>query len=249
MVKSIYNHCDFILVQSKSFIEPVISVGAAREKVKYFPNWAETLYQPLELAETALEREQVPNDGFVVMFAGNLGVAQSLDTILEVAERLREENIYWVFLGDGRRRNWLQEVVEDKQLNKVHVLGSRPMETMPAYFSLAGTMLVTLKDDPVMATTIPGKVQSYLACGKPIVGALNGMGAKVINESLAGYSVASGDIDGLINVILRMKSMSPEELESMGRSARYYYEQNFDREKLLIQLEEWMKEPAEELKK
>jgi len=242
MVKKIYHGCDAVLVQSRSFIEPVVSVGAERSKLRYFPNWAESLYQPVQLSASAAEREDVPSDGFVVMFAGNLGAAQSLDTIIAVAEVLKNEPIYWVFLGDGRRRVWLENMVADKQLDKVMVLGSRPMESMPAYFSLADAMLVTLKDDPVMATTIPGKVQSYLACGKPVIGALNGAGASVIDESKAGYSVPSDDVEALTQAVLRMSALSEAERKSMGQAARCYYQQHFDRDMLVGQLEEWMAE-------
>lgn len=241
-VKNIYRQCDFILVQSKSFIESVIAVGPEREKVRYFPNWAESLYKPVQLEVNAPERQEVPSSGFVVMFAGNLGVAQSLDTIVAAAEKLKEENVHWVFLGDGRRRGWLEDLVAKKQLDKVHILGSRPIETMPAYFSLADAMLVTLKDDPVMATTIPGKVQSYLACGRPVIGALNGAGAEVIGESSAGYSVRSNDIEGLVQAVLKMSCLSDNERDEMGEAARHYYENNFDRGILVHQLEMWMEE-------
>jgi glycosyltransferase involved in cell wall biosynthesis len=242
VVKWIYRRCDWILVQSKSFVDPLIVVGAESEKVKYFPNWAESLYKPVQLDKNSPERKEVPDDGFVVMFAGNLAVAQSLDTIIGAAEKLKEENIHWVFLGDGRRRMWLQEQVAEKQLKKIHLLGSRPVESMPAYFSLADAMLVTLKDDPVMATTIPGKIQSYLACGKPIIGALNGAGAEVIEESHSGYCVASSDVEGLANAVYKMSQLSMEQREDIGRLSRQYYEQNFDREMLINQLQEWMKE-------
>ncbi|NOQ76566.1 MAG: glycosyltransferase [Methylococcaceae bacterium] len=242
MVKSIYRCCDCILVQSKSFVEPAIAVGAEREKIKYFPNWAEALYRPVQLGRDAIERREVPTDDFVVMFAGNLGAAQSLDTIIAAAEKLKEENIQWIFLGNGRSRDWLQDMVTAKQLNKVHLLGSRPMETMPNYFSLADVMLVTLKDDPVMASTIPGKMQSYLACGRPIIGALNGAGAEVIDGSFSGYSVAADDIDGLVESVLKMSKLSDKERNDMGASARLYYENNFDRNMLVHQLELWMEE-------
>lgn len=240
MMKKIYQYCDCILVQSESFIEPVVSVGADRNKVKYFPNWAEALYKPTKLASDAPERKEVPSNGFVVMFAGNLGVAQSLDSIISAADALKNENIYWVFLGDGRRRSWLEEVVDEKQLEKVVVLGSRPIETMPAYFSLADAMLVTLKDDPLMSTTIPGKLQSYLACGKPIIGALNGAGKKVIDNSFSGYSVKSDDVDALVDAVIKMSHLSGSKVDKMGDSARTYYVENFDRGKLINELEVWM---------
>jgi glycosyltransferase involved in cell wall biosynthesis len=242
MVKNIYKRCDWVLVQSKSFVEPVIVAGAEREKVKYFPNWAESLYKPVQRDKNSPERKEIPDDGFVVMFAGNLAVAQSLDTIISAAEKLKKENIHWVFLGDGRRRIWLQEQIVEKKLEKVHLLGSRPVESMPAYFSLADAMLVTLKDDPVMATTIPGKIQSYLACGKPIIGALNGAGAEVIEESHSGYCVVSADIEGLANAVYKMSQLSAEKREDIGRLARQYFEKKFERGMLISQLEERMKE-------
>ncbi|ATX80273.1 Glycosyltransferase involved in cell wall bisynthesis [Mariprofundus aestuarium] len=241
MVKKIYQGCDRILVQSQGFVEPAVAAGAEREKIKYFPNWAESLYQPKELEPSAEERLEIPSAGFVMMFAGNLGAAQSLDTIVSAAELLKEENIHWVFLGDGRRRGWLQSEVDNKQLDKVYLLGSRPMEMMSAYFSLADALLVTLRDDPVMATTIPSKVQSYLACGRPVIGALNGTGAKVVLESGAGYCVASGDAKGLAQAVLKMSQLSDAERDEMGLSAHRYYKKNFDRDMLVNQLEEWMR--------
>ena len=243
MVKWIYQGCDSILVQSRGFIEPAITVGAKREKIQYFPNWAESLYKPVVLNPNAPERNEIPDHDFVLMFAGNLGAAQSLDTIIDVAEILKNNNIHWVFLGDGRRKKWLQNEVLNRELSeKVHILGSRPMETMPAYFSLANAMLVTLRDDPVMATTIPSKMQSCLACAKPIIGALNGEGAKVIEESGAGYCVSSGDVEGLAEAVLEMSLLSNTERNEMGQSALRYYKKNFDREKLVSQLETWMKD-------
>jgi colanic acid biosynthesis glycosyl transferase WcaI len=242
MMKKIYQGSDRILVQSKGFIEPVVAIGAERNKIAYLPNWAEPLYQPVCLEPGAAEREKVPSGGFVVMFAGNLGIAQSLDTIIGAAEKLKDENIYWVFLGDGRRRAWLENIVVEQQLDKVCLLGSHPIEAMPAYFSLADVMLVTLKDDPIMATTIPGKMQSYMACGKPIIGALNGAGATVIEESLSGYCVEPGDIDELSRAVLDMSRLDNKKRREMGAFARYYYEKNFDREMLICQLEGWMEE-------
>ncbi len=242
LVRWIYNHCDYILVQSKSFVAPVVAAGAEEEKIHYFPNWAEALYQPITLPSDAKEREEVPSDGFVAMFAGNLGSAQSLETIVGAAKQLKDENIYWVFLGDGRRREWLEKEVSDQGLTKVKVLGRKAMETMPAYFALADVMLVTLRDDPVMATTIPGKVQSYLACGKPIIGALNGSGQTVIQESGAGYCVDSGDEHGFAQYVLEMSKLSAEERSQMGQAARDYYLAHFDREYLVQKLEQHMQE-------
>ena len=245
LVRWIYKHCDTILVQSKGFIKPAIAAGAEDKRVLYFPNWAEALYQPVVLPNDAKEREEVPSDGFIAMFAGNLGSAQSLETIMDAAEKLKDKNIYWVFLGDGRRREWLEKEVLGKGLVKVKVLGRRNMETMPAYFSLADVMLVTLRDDPIIATTIPGKVQSYLACSKPIIGALNGSGQEVIQESKAGYCVASGDVEGFSDAVLTMSNQTSEQCTEMGEKARQYYLEHFDREHLVQELEQRMLESSQ----
>ena len=242
MVRWIYRNCDRILLQSKSFVQPVLNVGAEEQQLRYFPNWAEALYQSVVPAEKAVERKEMPDSGFVVMFAGNLGAAQALDSIVEAAECLKDRDIHWVILGDGRRRAWLESQVQAKCLAKVHILGSRPMQTMPTYFALADAMLVTLKDDPVMSTTIPGKVQSYLACGRPIIGALSGAGADVIHESGAGYVVPPDDVHGLARVVGEMSRLPVVERNKMGKAARDYYEQHFERDMLIDQLESWMQE-------
>jgi len=240
MVKWIYLRCDKVAVQSTGFFAPAIKAGADKEKVVYFPNWAESLYQPVTLSHDAPERLDMPDDGFVAMFAGNLGAAQSLETILDAAEMTKGQLIHWVFLGDGRRREWLQEQITRRQMDRVHWLGSHPVEAMPAYFSLADAMLVTLRSDPVMTTTIPGKVQSYLACARPVIGALDGEGAKVIQESGAGFCVPSGDAEGLANAVMKMNTMSKGERDVMGDAAIAYYKEHFDRENLVSQLETWM---------
>jgi len=241
MMKWIYRRCDFILVQSKAFFEPVIQSGADRERIHYFPNWAEGIFKPVTLLEDAPERKEIPKKGFIVMFAGNLGAAQSLETILDAAEKLKGALIHWVILGDGRRREWMQDQVHKRKLEQcVHLLGGRPVSTMPAYFSLADVMLVTLRSDPIFAATIPGKIQSYLACGRPIVGALDGEGARVIRESGAGFAVEADDGEALAKSVLEMCKMGSNEQRAMGDSAMTYYRQNFDREKLIDQLETWV---------
>jgi len=245
MVRWIYRRCDRILVQSQGFIQPAIAVGAERNKIVYFPNWAESLYRPLASNEVNIGEVHLP-DGFKVMFAGNMGEAQSLETVLQAAELLRDEkDIHWVMIGDGRRRAWMEQAVNDLTLEeKVHFLGRHPMSTMPDFFACADAMLVTLRADSVMATTIPGKVQSYLACARPVIGALDGEGAKVIQESGSGFCVPTGDAEGLADAVVKMKNMTKADRQAMGNAGELYYKKHFDREKLVSQLEAWMTDMA-----
>lgn len=243
LVRFTYRRCDRILVTSRGFMPRVEGMGAEAEKIDYWPQWAETLYQPVALEREAPERKEMPQD-FRIMFAGNIGAAQSFETILGAAEKLREyPEIHWVILGDGRMRKWVRKRIEQLGLEgKIHLLGRRPMESMPRYYALADVLLVTLKKNLIFSLTIPGKVQSYLACERPIVAALGGEGARVIKEAGAGLVAPAEDADALAGAVLAMYHMPPEERAGMGRRGRAYFEEHFEREKLLDRLEGWMAE-------
>ena len=247
VVRYIYRHCDRVLVQSEGFAPRVEAVGARPTDVFYLPNWAEALYEPVELEDDAPERGEMP-EGFRVMFAGNVGAAQSFETILGAAEKLKGyPEIQWVILGDGRRRPWVERRVSEFGIeDRFHLLGRRPVETMPRYLSLADALLVTLNKDPVLSLTIPSKTQPYMACGRPILAALDGEGARVVEEAGAGFAASAEDPGALAEAVLGLYEASPEEREEMGRRGRVYFEEHFEREKLLDRLEGWMNELVEE---
>ncbi len=247
MVAWIYRRCDRVLVQSKGFIEPAVAAGAERGRIRYLPNWAEDYYRPVTVEEDAPERREMPQ-GFRIMFAGNLGEAQSLETIVAAAERLADlPDIQWIMIGDGRRKAWMEQQVEKLGLEqRFHFLGRRPAEQMPRYFALADALLVTLRKDPVFALTIPSKIQSYLACGRPILAALDGEGAGIIREAAAGLAVPAGDDKALAEAVRSLHAMSAEERRAMGASGRAFFEREFMAEKLVDRLEGWMNELVKE---
>lgn len=243
LVRYIYRRCDHLLVQSRTFADPVKKLGARPDRVVYFPNSAEELYQPMTLPENAPERAMLPA-GFRVMFAGNIGASQDFETILGAAERLKTyKDIHWVVLGDGRRAGWVVQEVRRRALgDTVHLLGKHPVASMPSFFALADVMLATLKRDPIFALTIPSKVQSYLACGRPIVAALDGEGARIIAEAGAGTAAPAEDSAALADAVLNMYRMSPDRRAAMGASGRSYFLANFERNLLLDRLDRQMKE-------
>ncbi len=178
------------------------------------------------------------------MFAGNIGVAQDFDTILSAAEKLRDfTDIKWIVLGDGRQSEWVAEQIKSRGLiNAVHLLGRHLPETMPAFFAQADAMLVTLRKEPIFELTVPGKIQSYMACGKPIVAAVDGEGGRIIIESGAGLAASSGDADALAQSVLDMYRLPREEREAMGMRGQQFCADNFDRDMLINRLEGWMGE-------
>lgn len=243
LVRFIYRQCDRILVASKGFIPSIEAMGGEHGKMCYFPNWAEALYKPGRMSNEAHAHDELPK-GFRVMFAGNIGVAQDFTTILTAAEKLKDyPDVHWIIVGDGRMFDWVKEQVEARGLTaNVHLLGRHPQEAMPRFFALAHAMLVTLKRDPIFALTVPGKIQSYLACGKPIIAALDGEGARLVEESGCGLSCPAEDADALAKAVLTMYHMPEAGREEMGKRGREYCESNFERNMLIARLEKWMQE-------
>ena len=243
LVRFIYKHCDKILVQSPAFKPMIEKQQVVPGRIAYFPNSVEKIYQPMVI-HTDIEGQSRLPSGFNVMFAGNIGFAQDFETILSTANILRKyRDINWIILGDGRARHWVElQVVKRELTDSVHLLGGYPMETMPQFFSLADVMLVTLKREPILALTIPSKIQSYMACGRPIVAALDGEGARVIRESGAGIACPAEDSEGLAVSILGLYRMPKAEREAMGAQGVAYCKINFEREMLIDRLEDWMKD-------
>ena len=242
LVRFIYRGCDRILVQSRAFIEPVKRQGCDQNRILYFPNSAEELYEPVKLESNASERAMMP-DGFCVTFAGNIGAAQDFGTILKAAERLKEQkDIHWVIIGDGRMFPWVQRQVAKLGLNEtVHLLGRYPAEAMPRFFALSDVLLVTLKKEPIFALTIPSKVQSYLACAKHIIAALDGEGARVLEEAGAGITCPTENPEAMADAVLKLYNMSGRDRKVIGHKGREYFKKNFERKMLFDRLEGWMK--------
>jgi len=244
LVSFIYNRCDLVLAQSQSFIGSIEKHLRDNARVRYLPGWAEPLFtSDIDTAEAADEM-RAHRDTFNVLFAGNIGDAQDFPSILDAADRLRNRsNIRWLIVGGGRAAAWVASEIDRRGLGgNVRMLGRYPIERMPSFFRDAGALLVSLKRDPVFAMTIPGKVQSYLAAGRPIVGMIDGEGARVIEESGAGLVCPSGDAEGLAACVAHLAALSPEVRAGMGARGSEYARREFDRERLLTQLEVWMAE-------
>ncbi|WP_306534129.1 glycosyltransferase family 4 protein [Geobacter sp.] len=241
MVRFIYRRCDRILITSRSFRSSILQYSGTPGQILYFPQCAEAVFQPAAQPVAVPELAHIP-PGFRVMFAGNIGAAQDFETIIGAAERLRRHgDIHWVIVGDGRMREWAENQVQSRQLQHTfHFLGKHDLEKMPAFFSNADAMLVTLKKEPIFALTVPAKIQSYLACGRPIIAALDGEGATIVAEADAGFTCPTEDPAALAEIVLRMYATAEKERERMGISGRRFYEANFDRNMLLDRLVTWI---------
>ncbi len=240
-VKFIYGFCSHILVQSKAFIPSIETLGIKRSKISYFPNWSGETQESGEAPDNILSKHEIPS-GFRLVFAGNIGAAQDFDSILSAMEKLKKyPDIHLIILGDGRLSGWVKREINTRDLkHNVHLFGQKPLKDMPVYFSLADAMLVTLKANPIFSLTIPSKVQSYLAFGKPVIAALDGEGARVINESGAGVTCASSDADALAGIIFSIYRKEPNARREIGLNGMRYYREHFEYNMLMNRLEGWM---------
>lgn len=235
MVKYIYNNSDKILVSSKGFKDSIVAKGNYNDKLVYFPNWAE------DSILKGNSNYPIPNlpKGFKIIFAGNIGVAQDVNSIIKTALILKEKtDIHFIFIGDGRSKVQLEDFVLENDLNQtVHFLGRFPIDAMKTFFNQADVLLVSLKDELIFNVTVPAKLQAYLCTQKPILGMLNGEGAAIINDANCGLSVNAGDSNGLAEKILKLHEMSNGERNILGGNGFKYFEENFTMSKCIDNLE------------
>lgn len=225
--KRIYRQMDRILVTSRLFTGYLMdNFEIDKKKIRYLPQYAESIFEQIPVGEE--------NKIFNFMFAGNIGAVQSVETIIKAAEIMKDEPVKFHIVGEGTSLEMVKELGES--LENVTFYGRRPLEDMPKLYAKADAMLVTLAADPVLSLTLPGKVQSYMAVGKPIIGAIDGETATVIKRSECGYCGRAEDVDELVENIRKFISISTDR-KTMGMNAREYYEKNFKKSFFMDKLE------------
>lgn len=242
LVSFIYAHCDRILLQSRAFADNLVRHGAEPSRLRYFPAWCESESGP---GANDVAPELAPfRQTFNVVFAGNIGQAQDFPSILDAAEALKQEtDVRFLIIGDGRAAESVRADIARRGLGqRVLLLGRFPPERMASFFAGADALLVTLKAEPIFALTIPGKIQSYMASGVPIIAMLDGEGARVVAEAGAGLACPAGRGAQLASRILEFRAMPEAERAAMGARGRAYAAREFDRERLMSAFEGWVDE-------
>lgn len=225
LVSWIYRKNSLLLVQSQAFIKPVQKM-AGNIPVRYHPNPGDITFSTLDQTEAC---PVTFSPGFNVVFAGNLGTVQALETILDAAEILRcEKEIALILVGSGSRSAWMQAEINRRNLANVHLPGRFPPSDMPSIMSRASVLMVSLVKNAGMSQILPSKLQTYMAAGKPIIASVEGEAARIILEAGAGIVTPVEDAFGLADGIRQLKHSPSCVLESMGQNARTYYENNFE---------------------
>lgn len=243
MVDYIYKNSDEIFATSPSFVEAICNrkVAVNREKVHYWPQYAEDFYQPVDknTAKEAAVASGIPNDdSFKIIFTGNVGTAQGIDILPQTAELLKNENIKFVIIGDGRYLEKLVSDIKSRQLEKMFIFVARqPAEKIPVLLSACDVAFISFADDELWKMTIPAKLQSYMACGMPIIAVADGETKRIIEEAKCGWVCKMGDSRGLKKTIHEMMKI---DLQEMMKHSLCYYNNNYKKEKVISKIMDYL---------
>ena len=237
VVRFIYSACDQILIQSEAFRNSVLKLGAKESTVHYIPNWAPDIRADKNQPQWL---ESLPN-GFKIIFAGNIGKAQDISTLLSAATLLKNthseiKDIQWIFVGDGSELDFLKNEIKSCDLENIFTFGHKPLEDMPYLYEKADVLLVSLKAKPIFALTVPSKIQSYMASGKPILASIDGEGARIIRESKSGLAVNAENPQQLADAVLKLYEMSAADRQTMGLAGKDYFKDHFSQDLVIGQL-------------
>ena len=205
IVKFIYSNVDLILIQSRGFYKK-INILNKNNKIKYLPNFylEESSQMKFKKKYNRFFRKK-----FIFIFAGNLGKAQSLDTLIDAAYLLKNESdIEFILIGDGSEKKNLIDRVEKLNLKNIVFIKQQSSNVINSFLQRASALIVSLGDEEVLNLTIPSKIQAYLYSSKPIIASLNGTSAEILRESGAAFVARAGDHVKLKNVILKFTKLS-----------------------------------------
>ncbi len=234
IVNKIYAASDRILCSSRSFVENIAGRGVPEEKLAFWPQFC---------AEPNFEDVTKPacyaDENFNIVFTGNIGEAQGLDLLVDAAEKLRDTKVRWYLVGDGRAKERLEKrVAESKLEGIVSFLGRVSEEEANRYIHFADCAYLSFRKNKLFDMTLPAKLQSYMACGTPILAAAGGESARVVREAGCGF-VCEQDADRLAQAV-QTEVLACDELAAMRENAHNYFEAHFTMDRVIGALETMM---------
>lgn len=239
--RRIYDRADRLTYSSKRFQQYLKEThGIIVGDDDYLPQFADGVF------EQKLPEKQ-PNEWTNLVFAGNIGKMQSVDTLIRAAALLKNEKVRWHIIGDGVCEEECRRLADELQLGQqVRFYGRRALEEMPGFYTMADGLLVSMKNDPLVSDTLPGKVQTYMAAGKPVLGSIGGEAAYVIGQAKCGLCAPPENPEALAEMVRAFLACGEEERRAMGKRGRIYYEANFTKQRHMDHLEALLKELAGE---
>ena len=233
----VYRNSKLVLVTSKGMMELVNREHDYSDKLVYFPNWCD------DIKALPQEESQKLPEGFKIMMAGNLNTGIGVEGVINLVDRLKNHKDLWfVFVGGGTSEEMMREELKKRDINNVIMTGRLPFSQMPSLYAQADVMLLTLRKttQPHLRATVPARLQSYLAAGKPVLAMIDGCSADIINQSNCGFAVPAGDVESLAIYIETTVLPDAEGFKEKGNNARAFFEKYYRKEKCISNLEYYM---------
>ena len=230
IINFFYNRADLILGSSHSFVKSITSRSST--PVNFFPNWAEKIFEEYEF----IEYEPNSEDTFSILFAGNIGISQDLEKVVDAFSMAKKNNssLKLKIVGEGRNLQSVKKKVKELKLEKsVIFYGRKPISQMPKIYEEADALIISLKNDETMSKTIPGKLPSCLIAKKPILTMASGEVSEIVDSSGSGLTAMSGEVDDLARNMVSISNKKIEELKKIGLNGHTFYNENFKRKKLI----------------
>jgi glycosyltransferase involved in cell wall biosynthesis len=223
----VYRAAGKIVVLSPGFKKTLIDRGVREEKIKVIYNWVDDTAVKPATKNPALAAKLGLSGKFNVVFAGNIGKAQALESVLAAADILKKEssNVQFVFVGTGVEVENLKRRAHDMGLENVLFLPQRPMSEIGEILVLADVLLVHLKDEPLFRITVPSKIQAYMAVGRPILVGVRGDAADLVVNAKAGFPCTPENAESIAEGVRKFLKMSQQELDAMGENGKTFYQQ------------------------
>jgi glycosyltransferase involved in cell wall biosynthesis len=242
----VYRNAGFLTVQSHGFRDNLIGKGVPAEKIIVVENMADdAIYHPQE-PDPEFGREHGLLGRFNVIFAGAMGLAQGLPTLIQAASKLTDRaDVQFVLVGEGACIAEAKGMARRMGLDNVRFVPHQPASDMPKFFAHAGALLVHLKRSPLFSITVPAKTQVYLASGKPVIMAVAGEGARLIAENGCGLACPPEDPDALAAAVRELRGMNPEQRAALGRAGHALYLRRFTKQAMVDRMESVLAAAAE----
>lgn len=242
MVDYIYKNCNHIFATSPSFVKRLEERKSVfisnKSKVSYLPQYAEDFYEVVEKTEL----EDMPrDDNCKIVFTGNIGMAQGLDILPKAAALLKKDNVNceFIIIGDGRySEQFEKDIAEAGVEDMFFLLGRKKPEEVPYYLAWCDAAFISFANNQLFEMTIPAKLQSYMACGMPIIAAAGGETRRIVEEACCGYCCDTGSPKELVKIIELFVKEQREEL--FGDKAVKYYNEHFKKELFMEKLEGYL---------
>jgi colanic acid biosynthesis glycosyl transferase WcaI len=222
----VYRRSAKITVIAAGMKKKLIERGVPAEKIEIIYNWCDIQLICREDRDENLAKQLGFTGKFNVVFAGNMGKAQALETVIEAAGLLRYDipDIQFVFIGSGVDVDKLKSLSQKKDLNNVLFLPRRPLSEIGHVLRLADVLLVHLRKDPLFAITIPSKTQAYLAAGRPLLMAVEGDASELVNRAGAGLSCEPENPGAIADTVKQLYYMTPSQRQQLGENGQSFYD-------------------------